>query len=61
MNVKISNEDIQDVCNDLKIDSTPEIIDYVMENYDSAVSNNPDDNFYLIIEDLIYGYINTLE
>lgn len=56
MTTKICKEDVQFVCDELKIESTPELIDYVMENYDSGVSNDPEGNYFYIVEDLIYNH-----
>ena len=60
MTTKISSEDVQFVCNELKIDTNPEMIDFVLENYDSGVSNDPEGNYFYIVEELIYNYLNKL-
>lgn len=58
MTTKICKEDVQFVCDELKIETTPELIDYVMENYDSSISNDPEGNYFYIVEDLIYNFLN---
>jgi hypothetical protein len=58
MTNKITKEDVSLVCNDLHVKPTPEIVNHVMENYESGVSVDPEGNWYYIVEDLIHNYIN---
>lgn len=58
MTTKITKDDVQFVCGELNIQTTPEMIDFVMENYESGLSNDPEENYFFIVEDLVYNYLN---
>lgn len=55
---KISKDDVQFVCKELKMTPTTELVVYVMINYDNSVSNDPEGNYFYIVEDLIHNYLN---
>ena len=55
---RISRADVYDVANQLSMEVTNEQVTYVMENYDSEEDQDETAGFDLIIENLLYGFIN---
>jgi len=55
---RISREDVYDIANQLSMEVTNEQVTYVMENYDSEEDQDETAGFDLIIENLLYGFIN---
>ena len=57
----IVKEDVLSVADSLKMDINEEIIDMALDAYDDYREQYPNDNWWQIIETMLYDYFNNLD
>ena len=60
-NKSISANDVMEVAFSLKMDVTPKMINFVIENYESEADSDPTGCFPFWVENLLYRSLNELE
>lgn len=54
-------DDIRDVANDLNITLIEGMVEFVQQNFNAEVSNDPTATWDLIVENLLYQYVNDMK